>query len=430
MAYIIVVNPLILSETGLDFQSVLIATCLASAIGTFLMAFLTNYPFALAPGMGINTFFTYTVVLHLGYTWQQALAMVFVSGLLLVLLTASGWRKKIVYSIPPIITIAIPVGIGLFILMIGLRNAELVYFNPNFFGDFITNLKSGSLSCGEFISLGNWFSKDSYITLAGLVIMIVCLLLKLKGALFYSIIGATIFSINMGYSKLPDHFWRTNFEYQTWLAFDWEGLFLSQASTSFLDLIFATGMIILTFSLVDLLDTVGTLLGTASKGNFLDKDGRLPKIERALFADSLASTFGAMLGTSTVSTYIESGAGIVSGGRTGLTGVVVAVLFLVFLGLSPLARAVPAAATTPALVAVGFMMLSNVKKINWGDPYDALTALTIIIMIPITYSIANGIAVGVLLYTLLHAVRLKFEKLNPILIILSCLFLIRYIFIN
>lgn len=402
MAYIIFVNPSILSAAGMDFGAVLVATILVSAIGTLLMAFLANYPIAIAPGMGLNAFFAFTIVKQMGFSWQAALAAVFVSGCIFVLLTLTKARESIVNSIPVSLKMAISAGIGLFIALIGLHNAGVVVPNPN-----------------TLVQIGDLHQPSVLLAILGLIITLALVSLRIKGALLLGIIITTVIGIPMGVTKV-------------------EGLKLVSLPPSlaptfgaftlgFHELLGA-GIITVLFTLtfVDLFDTMGTLIGVSSKAGFLDEKGHLPRGGRALLADALATCTAGILGSSTATSYIESASGITEGGRTGLTGVVVALLFLAALFFSPLIGMVPAAATAPVLIIVGIFMMEPIMKIDFSNFLEAAPAFFAFVMMPFTFNIAEGIIWGILAYVFLHVVTGNARKITPILWVLTVILLMRH----
>ncbi|MGB3778202.1 MAG: NCS2 family permease [Tunicatimonas sp.] len=435
MAYIIFVNPSILAKAGMDYNSVLVATCLAAALGTLLMGFLANYPFAQAPGMGLNAFFTFAVVLQNGFTWQQGLAIVFISGVLFILLTLTGARSAVVEALPYSIRYAIPAGIGLFITLIGFNNAGLVRVNQGPIVDIILSaetLEAGALveqisrAPAQILELASFRSPSVLLAGIGLLVIAVLYARRVPGAILFSIVLTTLIGIPLGATPVPDSFSFTDIHLgDTLFQLDFAGLF--ERDDSVLSVLTTLVVVIISFSLVDLFDTIGTLIGTADKGGFLDKDGRLPRMKRSLLADALATTFGALVGTSTVTTYIESNAGIAAGGRTGLTALVVGVLFLLSIFLAPVAGMVPAAATAPALILVGMLMMQSVQRIDFADFENALPAFLTIVLMPFTYSIANGIAAGIIFYVLIKLVRGKAKEVPFALYLMAGLFVVKFI---
>ncbi|MDW3648667.1 MAG: NCS2 family permease [Bacteroidia bacterium] len=412
MSYIIFVNPEMLGKTGMDTGAVLVATCIASAIGSLLIGLLANYPFAQAPGMGLNAFFVYTVVMGLGYTWQQGLAIVFLSGLIFILLTITGLRKSIIDAIPANLKFAIAPGIGLFIALIGLKNAGIV------------NME------GPVLDLGDVNSAPVLLGIIGFVLLTALMVMKVRFAMLWAILGTTLLGIPMGVTQLPDSYSFSEISLsETAFQLDLAGLFTPPEGQSGAGMIFTAILVILSFTLVDLFDTFGTLIGTAAKGDLLDENGNLPRMEKALLADASATLIGSLLGTSTVTTYIESGSGIVAGGRTGLTAVSAAVFFLLAIFLAPVAGIVPAAATSPVLIMVGLLMLESIQKIDLSDLETSVPALLLIIFMPFTYSIANGIAIGMMFYVLVNVFKGNAKSVHPILYILVLLFVLQYVMI-
>jgi AGZA family xanthine/uracil permease-like MFS transporter len=401
MVYIIFVNPNILAEAGMPWGGVFIATVLATALGTLLMAFMTNYPFALAPGMGLNAFFAFSVVLGMGVSWQVALGIVFVEGLLFILLSALPVRETIVNSIPMGLKSAIGAGIGLFIAFIGLQNAGIVVSNP-----------------ATLVGLGNISSGTPLVALVGLLLTGVLYALKVKGALLWGILGGTLFGMLPGVDVTP--------AFQGIVAMpsfaDWSSVLFKLDIRGALDISMLG--VIFAFLFVDLFDTVGTLVGASTQAGFLDEQGNLPKAGKALMADAIATTGGALFGTSTVTTYVESASGVSEGGRTGLTGVVVSILFLLSLFFMPLVGIVPAAATAPALIIVGVMMLKAALRIDWDDFTEALPAFVTMIAMPLTYSISNGIALGLIFYPLIKLLTGRGKEVHWLVYVLGALFVL------
>ncbi len=437
MSYIIFVNPAILAKAGMEMESVLVATCLSAALGTLLIGLLANYPFAQAPGMGLNAFFVFTVVLTLGYTWQQGLAIVFLSGVLFLILTISGLRKSIIDAIPLNLKLAIAPGIGLFIALIGLNNAGLVDMNQGPIIDIIlgnSSLEASSLidqvqsAPPQIIELGRLSSPPVLLAVIGFALLCVLMVRQVSGAMLWAILGTTLIGIPMGVTQLPETYSLDRISLSaTAFQLDLVGLFAVPEGESAISSILTVLLVIISFTLVDLFDTLGTLLGTAAKGDMLDEQGNLPRMNKALFSDASATLVGSLLGTSSVTTFIESGSGIVAGGRTGLTAVVVATLFLFAILLAPIAGMIPAAATSPILIMVGLLMLDGIKKIDMSELSTSIPAFLLIILMPFTYSIANGIAIGMLFYVLIEVVLGRWKTIHPILYLLAALFLMRYI---
>lgn len=438
MAYIIFVNPAILSKTGMDFNSVLLATCISAGVGTLVMGLLANYPFAQAPGMGLNAYFTFTVVLGMGYTWQQALAAVFISGILFIILTITGLRKAIVEAIPLSIRLAIPAGIGFFIALIGFNNAGIIKFNQGPIIDIILGTQQfdkGAMigqvlnAPPQVLEFGDFSAPSVLLAIIGFTLLSILMILRINAALFIGIVLTVIIGIPMGVTQIPDAFTLSSFNLNpTFFQLDFAGLLHTNSGEfSFVELFLNITIVVISFTLVDLFDTIGTLIGTATKGGFLDKNGKLPRMNRALTADAIATTTGALLGTSSVTTYIESGAGIVAGGKTGLTAVIVALLFFLSILLAPFAGIVPAAATAPALIMVGVLMMASLKQIDFEKLEEAIPAFMIISVMPFSYSIANGIAAGLIFYTLIKLVKREAKDIHPIIYIITLLFIIRFV---
>lgn len=400
MAYILAVNPSILSATGMDKNALFTATALASLIATLFMAFVAKLPFALAPGMGLNAFFAFTVVLGMGHTWQFALTAVFLEGLIFILLTAFNIRELIVNAIPMSVKHAVSAGIGLFIAFIGMQNAGVIINND-----------------ATLVGLGNMGSPGVILALLGVVLTAVLLALKVKGALLIGIFAVTVAGIPFNVTHLPE----TNLVSlppsisPIFLKFEFAEIFT-------LDML----IVVFTFLFVDMFDTVGTLVGVSDKAGMLDKQGRVPRAKQALFADAIGTTAGAMLGTSTVTTYVESASGVSEGGRTGLTSLSVAVMFGIALFFAPVFTMVPGAATAPALILVGFFMMSPILKINFDDFTEAIPAFLTIIMMPLAYSIAEGIVFGMISYVLLKLLTGKQKDLSIVMIILAILFVFKF----
>ncbi len=412
MAYIIFVNPSYLSQAGMDYTSVLVATCVSAAIGCFLTAFLANVPFAQAPGMGLNAFFTFSVCFGMGYTWQQALTIVMISGVLFLAIAVSPIRSKIISSIPAPLKAAISAGIGLFICFIGLLNADIVKLT----GDTIVD---GVVVGTDYSDLGAILTSGPALALIGVLITGVLMAWKVKGAMFLGIIATTLIGIPMGLTHAPSTLTENAITLApTLFKFDFGGLI----SHGVLPMITA----IVTFAMCDCFDTVGTLIGTASNAGMLDKDGNLPHGDKALIADACATVVGACLGTSTVTTFVESSTGISEGGRTGLTSVVVGILFLLSVVFAPIAGIIPTQATAPALIIVGMLMIGNVAKIDWSDIEVALPCFLTIIMMPFAYSISDGIGFGFISYCVLKIFRGKFKEVPVLMYVLSALFILMY----
>ena len=400
MAYILAVNPDILLVTGMDKNAVFTATALSAVVATLVMALWAKLPFALAPGMGLNAFFAFTVVLAMGHSWQFALTAVFLEGIIFLLLTAFNVRELIVNAIPMNLKHAISAGIDLFIAFIGMQNAGLI-------------VKSDA----TMITLGNMGEHTIWIALFGLIVSGVLLALKVKGALLIGIFAAAILGIPLDVTHLPEGNWVS-------MPPSLEPIFFK---ISFAE-IFSTDMLVvlITFLFVDLFDTVGTLVGVASKANMIDKDGKLPRVKQALFADAVGTTTGALLGTSTVTTYVESASGVAEGGRTGLTALSTAGMFALALFFAPIFLMVPGAATAPALILVGSFMLSPILKINFEDYTESIPVFLTVIMMPLAYSIAEGIVFGMLSYVVLKLLTGRTRDVSVVMYILAVLFLAKF----
>lgn len=416
MAYIIFVNANILSSTGMPRGAVMVATCIASALGCFLTAFLSNTPFAQAPGMGLNAFFAFTVAtagmgFGMGYTWQQGLAIVLISGILFLIISVSPLRSLVISSIPANLKAAIGAGIGLFITFVGLINS----------GNGIIRLEGNSnITALNVILADGGLNKTALLTIVGLLIIGALMAWKVRGAMFIGIIVTTIIGIPMGVTVIPDSITISEISMsETLFKLDFSGLM----DNGVLPLITA----IVSFMLVDIFDTVGTLIGTAGNANMLDKKGNLPGGDRALIADAIATCTGACLGTSTVTTYVESSTGISEGARTGLTSIVVGIMFLVAIVLAPLAGIIPGAATAPALIIVGVLMMKSATKIAWDDVEEAIPSFLTIAMMPFAYSISEGIGFGFISYSILKIVRGKAKKVPVLVYIISLFFILMYI---
>ncbi len=428
MAYILAVNPNILSASGMDAGAVFTATALASLVATLLMAAFANYPFVLAPGMGLNAYFAYTVVLQMGYTWQMALAAVFVEGLIFILLSLTNVREAIFNAIPINLKHAVSVGIGLFIAFIGLQNAKIVVDSATLVS--VYSFKT-SIEKGTFLSEGI----TVLLALIGILLTAVLVVKNVKGNILWGILGTWILGIicelvglyrpdpELGmFSVLPD--FSSGFGIPsmapTFFKMDFSGIL----SLNFLTIMFA-------FLFVDMFDTLGTLIGVASKADMLDEDGKLPKIKGALLSDAVGTSLGAVFGTSTTTTFVESASGVAEGGRTGLTAVVSAALFGLALFLSPIFLAIPSFATAPALIVVGFLMITSITKIDFADYTEALPCYISMIAMPFMYSISEGIAMGVISYVVINLLtgRAKEKKISLLMYVLAVLFVLKYILI-
>ncbi len=412
MAYIIFVNPGLLSQTGMNSNGVMLATCISAAIGCLLTALLANAPFAQAPGMGLNAFFTFTVCFGMGYTWQEALAIVLLSGILFLVIAVSPLRSKIISSIPAFLKSAISAGIGLFIAFIGLLNVKLVGFGAGVPAlQFLVDDGAGNMVANT----------AGILTIIGLLITAILMAYKVKGAIVIGIIITTIIGFPMGQTHLPDAITMSVFKDFGEVAFklDIPGVM----AKGLLPLITA----VVSFALVDCFDTVGTLIGTAKNAGMTDKNGNLPGGDRALIADAIATCCGACLGTSTVTTFVESSTGISEGARTGLSSIVVGVLFLLACLLAPVAGIIPSAATAPALIIVGVLMIRGATEVNWGDFEEACPAFLTIAMMPFAYSISDGIGFGFISYSIIKLARGKAKDVPVLVYIISVLFILKYI---
>ena len=427
MAYILAVNPNILEASGMDRGAVFTATAVASFLATCLMALLSNYPFVLAPGMGLNAYFAYTVVLGMGYSWQQALAAVFVEGLIFIVLSLTNVREALFNAIPMNLKHAVSAGIGLFIAFIGMQNAKIVV-NDDATLVSLFSFKN-SAAQGTFTSEGI----TVLLALIGVIITAIFMVQNIKGGILWGILitwilgmicqfaGIYVPNPEAGfYSLLPDFSNGLSIPSMapTFMQVDFSGLF----SMDFLMIMFA-------FLFVDMFDTLGTLIGVASKANMLDAEGKLPKIRGALMADAVGTSVGALCGTSTVTTFVESASGVAEGGRTGLTGIVAAILFGLSLFLSPIFLAIPSFATAPALIIVGFLMITSITKINLDDYSEAIPSFIAIIAMPFMYSISEGIAMGVISYVVINLVtgKVKEKKISALMYVLAVLFVLKYV---
>lgn len=423
MAYILAVNPSILSEAGMDGGAVFTATAISAVIGTLLMALFANYPFVLAPGMGLNAYFTYTVVIGMGYTWQTALAAVLVEGVIFIVLSLTNVREAIFNAIPVQLKHAVTVGIGLYIAFIGLQNAKIVVD-----GSTLVTLFSfkNSVNSGMFNTQGICV----LLALIGIIVTAILMVKKVKGAILWGILGTWVLGMICQLTGLYDPSVNGSLfpDFSNGISVpSLEPIFLKMDFTQFLSFDFV--VIVFAFLFVDLFDTLGTLMGVATKADLLDKDGKLPKIKGALLADSIATTSGAMLGTSTVTTFVESASGVAEGGRTGLASVVSAILFGLSLFLSPVFLAIPSFATAPALVMVGFLMMTSIMKIDFNDYTGAIPAFITIMAMPFMYSISEGIAMGVISYVIINLVSGKHKKITPLMYVLAVLFILKYVMI-
>lgn len=425
MAYILAVNPQILSASGMDSQAILMATAIASFIGTIVMALLANYPFALAPGLGLNAYFAYTVVLQMGYSWQFALFAVFLEGLVFIVLSLTNVREAIFNALPVQLKKGISVGIGLFVAFIGLQNANLVVASD-----------STKVTIVDFTANFHTVGIGAILAIVGTLIIVILSIKNVKGAILYGIIATwllgivceltgiyTVDAANGFYSLLP-----------AWSEFNLGAIGhtfgqcfnpAAFANVRWLDLF----VIMCSFLMVDMFDTLGTVIGVANKAKMLDKDGKLPRVKEVLMADAIATSAGAVLGTSTTTTFVESSAGVAEGARTGLASVVTGVLFLLSVFLSPVFCAIPGFATAPALIFVGFLMISAIVEINLDDLSEAIPAYLCLIGMPLFYSISEGIVFGVVSYVIINLCCGKAKKITPLMYVLAILFVLKYIFL-
>ncbi|HCI60606.1 MAG TPA: guanine permease [Ruminococcus sp.] len=426
MAYILAVNPSILGASGMDSTAVLLATCIASFIGTACMALMANMPFALSAGMGLNAYFTYTVVQGFGYSWQVALLAVFIEGIIFILLSLTNVREAIFNAIPLSLKHAVSVGIGLFIAFIGLQNAGIT-----------VNNESTLVSIVSFTDNFTTSGISALLAIIGTFLIAVLYIKKVKGSILIGILATWILGIicqltglyvptpEAGYYSLIPAFAMTDF---TKLGETFGQCFnVDLGSVGIVNFI----IVIFSFLFVDMFDTLGTLIGVSSKAGMLDKNGRLPKIMPALLADAVATTAGAVLGTSTTTTYVESSAGVADGGRTGLTAMTTAFLFLISMFFAPVFTAVPSFATAPALIIVGFLMFSNITKIKFDEKnfVSAIPAYLCVLAMPLFYSISEGISIGVISYVVINLICKKGKEVSPVMYVLAVLFILKYIFL-
>ena len=435
IAYILILNPQILSDpyvimgdpamAGKIANGVFIGTCIGAFIGTALCALYARVPFAQAPGMGLNAFFAYTVVLGMGYTYGQALVIVFISGIFFIVITAIGLREAIIRSIPDAVKTAITPGIGLFITIIGLKNAGIIISNP--------------ATLVSLVDFSKWRSgadmvliKGALVALIGLIIMGILHARRVKGSILLGIVAATLIGIPLGITQLSNLDMNLGVKFRdfaevSFLKMDFAGLF---AGTNFVETLFTVTMLVISFSLVNMFDSIGTLLGAARQSGMIDKNGEVIRMKQALMSDAVSTLAGAMVGTSTVTTVVESSAGIAEGGRTGLTSLVTAVMFLGAILFAPIVSIVPAAATAPALIFVGILMLGNIRDVDFSDMSNALPAFCTIVFMPFTYSIANGVAFGLITYCLMNIMTGKRREVRALTFMISVVFVVRYAFMT
>ena len=401
MAYILAVNPIILSAAGMDKGALFTATAVASIVGTMTMALLAKLPFAQAPGMGINAFFAFTVCGIMGYSWQFAITAILIEGVVFLIMNIFNVREAIVNAIPDTLKNAISAGIGLFIAFVGLQGSKIVVADQT-----------------TFLTIGNITEGQALMAMIGLIITSVLLIKKIKGALLLGILATTIVGIPMGLTRFEGIFSLPPSPSPLFFKFDFSQIFSWDMVT-----------VVFTFLFVDVFDTVGTLIGVCKKANMLDEKGQIPNVKKAFYADAIGTLSGALFGTSTVTTYVESAAGVSEGGRTGMTALVTAGCFAIALLFAPLFLSIPAAATAPVLVLVGLMMLSPVKEINFEEYAESIPAFICILAMPMMYSITEGIALGLIFYVFLNVLGGKFKKVSISMYVLALLFLLKYIFI-
>jgi AGZA family xanthine/uracil permease-like MFS transporter len=400
MAYIVVVNPQILSQAGMPAEGVVFATCISAAIATLVMGLYANYPIALAPGMSLNAYFTYSVCLGMHVPWRTALGVIFFSGTLFILITVTRVREQIVNGIPDCLKHSTAAGIGVFIAFVGMRNAKLVVANP-----------------ATFLSLGNFSDRELQAACFGILLTLVLMVRKINGSILLGIFGTVLFGMLRGIAHRPAQFVSWPHPSGTFLQLDLRGA----VHLGLWEIIFA-------FLFVDLFDNIGTLMGVCAQAGFF-KDGKIPRVGRVLLADGIGTVVGSLTGTSTVTSYIESAAGVAAGARTGLSNVMVAGLFLVALFFSPLASAIPAFATAPALILVGGLMMQSVSEINWPDFSEAFPAFVTVAAMPLTFSIATGLSFGVITYTVVKLAAGKGREVSMVLWILTILFIVRDLYL-
>jgi AGZA family xanthine/uracil permease-like MFS transporter len=400
MAYIVVVNPQILSKAGMPIEGVVFATCVASAAATLVMGLYANYPIALAPGMSLNAYFTYSVCMGMHVPWQTALGVIFLSGVFFLILTVSRVREQIVNGIPECLKHSTAGGIGMLIAFVGLRNANLVVANP-----------------ATFVSLGSFANHEAQMACVGLAIILILMTRKITGAILIGVLATTLFGILRGMSSWPAAIFSMPHPSATFLKLDLRGAL----HLGLLEIIFV-------FLFVDLFDNVGTLVGVCEQGGFV-KDGKIPRVGRALISDAMGTILGALTGTSTVTSYIESAAGVAAGAKTGLSNVFVAVLFLLAAFFTPLAAAIPGYATAPALIVVGALMTESIGRVKWPDFTEAVPAFVTLLATPLTFSIATGLSLGLISYTLVKVAAGKIREISPVIWVLTLLFIFRYAYL-
>ena len=436
IAYILILNPQILADpyvimgdaamAGKIANGVFIGTCIGAFIGTILCALYARVPFAQAPGMGLNAFFAYTVVLGMGYTYGQALVVVFISGVFFIVITAIGLREAIIRSIPDAVKTAITPGIGLFITIIGLKNAGIVISNP------ATLVSLVDFSQWKIEGADLALMSSALVALAGLVIMGMLHARKVKGSILLGIVAATLIGIPLGVTHISNLDMNIGMKFRdfaevSFMKMDFAGLF---SGANMVETIFTVTMLVISFSLVNMFDSIGTLLGAARQSGMIDENGEVIRMKQALMSDAISTAAGAMVGTSTVTTVVESSAGIAAGGRTGLTSLVTALMFLGAILFAPIVSIVPAAATAPALIFVGILMLGNIRDVDFSDMSNALPAFCTIVFMPFTYSIANGVAFGLITYCLMKLTTGRRQDVKILTLAISVVFVVRYAFMT
>lgn len=436
IAYILILNPQILADpyvimgdaamAGKIANGVFIGTCIGAFIGTILCALYARVPFAQAPGMGLNAFFAYTVVLGMGYTYGQALVVVFISGVFFIVITAIGLREAIIRSIPDAVKTAITPGIGLFITIIGLKNAGIVISNP------ATLVSLVDFSQWKIDGADLALMSSALVALAGLVIMGMLHARKVKGSILLGIVAATLIGIPLGVTHISNLDMNIGMKFRdfaevSFMKMDFAGLF---SGANMVETVFTVTMLVISFSLVNMFDSIGTLLGAAKQSGMIDENGEVIRMKQALMSDAISTAAGAMVGTSTVTTVVESSAGIAAGGRTGLTSLVTALMFLGAILFAPIVSIVPAAATAPALIFVGILMLGNIRDVDFGDMSNALPAFCTIVFMPFTYSIANGVAFGLITYCLMKLTTGRRQDVKVLTLAISVVFVVRYAFMT
>lgn len=403
MAYIIILNPSVLSKTGMDFDGVFVATIVASVVGCLIMGVFANYPIAIAPGLAMNAYFAFVVVISMGIPWQEALGAVFISALIFLLLSLTSFRQAVINSIPSSMKEGISAGIGLFISFVGLQSAHIIVASP-----------------ATLVTLGNLTDPVTYMSILGLFISIVLVINNVRGALFLGMIIISVISFIFGYISLPDTIFSTPEFGNTFMQMDVTGAISHNLFT-----------VVFTFFIVTLFDTTGTMLGIAKQAGLMKGD-TFPNVKSALLADSVASLVGAIFGTSPTSAYVESGSGVASGGRTGFTNIVIAVLFILMLFAAPIAKVLSTvpAVTAPALIIVGFYMMSSLSRIDWNDMEEAFPAFLIFLLMPLSYSITDAVGIGIISYCLIKIFRGKIRHVHPLLYAFMLLFIIQFIAMN